>query len=118
MVVTTLLVAGAAAGSTAPRTTAELGSHATASPAALRLRALLVGGEAALAGVLLVAVGLSGGATRRSCASIPVSGSPASRWPASPFRQRATGPRPPSARSTTGSGTGSERSTARPASPW
>ena len=58
MVVTTLLVAGAAAGSTAPRTTAELDSHATASPAALRLRALLVGGEAALAGVLLVAVGL------------------------------------------------------------
>jgi putative ABC transport system permease protein len=56
--VTALLVAGAAAGSTAPRTTAELGSHATATPAALRLRALLVGGEAALAGVLLVAVGL------------------------------------------------------------
>ena len=56
--VTALLVAGAAAGSSAPRTTAELGSHATAGPTALRLRALLVGSEAALAGVLLVAVGL------------------------------------------------------------
>jgi putative ABC transport system permease protein len=56
--VTALLVAGAAAGSTTPRTTAELGSHATAGPTALRLRALLVGSEAALAGVLLVAVGL------------------------------------------------------------
>ena len=56
--VTALLVAGAAAGSTARRTTAELGSHATAGPTALRLRALLVGSEAALAGVLLVAVGL------------------------------------------------------------
>ena len=56
--VTALLVAGAAAGSTAPRTTVELGSHATAGPTALRLRALLVGSEAALAGVLLVAVGL------------------------------------------------------------
>ena len=56
--VTTLLVIGAAAGSSAPRSAADLGSHATAGPTALRLRALLVGSEAALAGVLLVAVGL------------------------------------------------------------
>jgi len=56
--VTALLVAGAAAASSAPRTTVELGTHATAGPSALRLRALLVGTEAALAGVLLVAVGL------------------------------------------------------------
>ncbi|HZJ55609.1 MAG TPA: ABC transporter permease, partial [Myxococcaceae bacterium] len=53
-----LLVAGAAAGASAPRTAANLGTHATAGPTALRLRALLVGGESALAGVLLVAVGL------------------------------------------------------------
>jgi putative ABC transport system permease protein len=58
MAVTALLVIGAAAGSSAPRTAADLGSHATASPAALKLRAVLVGSEAALAGILLVAVGL------------------------------------------------------------
>jgi predicted permease len=58
MVVTALLVTGAAVGSAAPRSAADLGSHATGGPTALRLRALLVGSEAALAGVLLVAVGL------------------------------------------------------------
>ena len=58
LVVVALLVAGAAAAASAPRTSADLGSHATAGPAALRLRAVLVGTEAALAGVLLVAVGL------------------------------------------------------------
>ena len=58
VVVTALLVAGAAAASSTPRTAAELGAQATAGRAALRLRALLVATEAALAGVLLVAVGL------------------------------------------------------------
>ena len=58
VVVTALLVIGAAAGSSAPHGAADLGSQATAGPTALRLRALLVGCEAALAGVLLVAVGL------------------------------------------------------------
>jgi putative ABC transport system permease protein len=58
LVVTALLVAGAAAAASAPRTSADLGTHATVGPAALRVRAGLVGTEAALAGVLLVAVGL------------------------------------------------------------
>ena len=56
--VTALLVAGAAAAASAPRTAAELSTQATAGRSALRLRALLVATEAALAGVLLVAVGL------------------------------------------------------------
>jgi predicted permease len=56
--VTALLVIGAAAGASAPNNAANLGTQTTAGPGALRLRALLVGSEAALAGVLLVAVGL------------------------------------------------------------
>jgi putative ABC transport system permease protein len=58
LLVTALLVAGAAVAAPAPRSSAGLGSQATSAPAALRLRAALVSTEAALAGVLLVAVGL------------------------------------------------------------
>ena len=117
--VTALLVAGAAAASTTPRTTVELGSHATAGPTALRLRALLVGSEAALAGVLLVAVGLL---WRSESALLGVD--PGLRLPGLsvarifPPRPRGTGPPLPSGHSSTVSGTGSERWTARRASPW
>jgi len=58
LLVTTLLVAGAAAAASTPRTSSDLGSQAAPGRVALRLRATLVGTEAALAGVLLVAVGL------------------------------------------------------------
>jgi len=58
LLVTALLVAGAAVAASAPRFSAGLGLQATSAPAALRLRAALVSTEAALAGVLLVAVGL------------------------------------------------------------
>jgi predicted permease len=58
LLVTTLLVTGAAAAASTPRGAAELGGQATPGPRALRIRAALVGTEAALAGVLLVAVGL------------------------------------------------------------
>ncbi|MGZ6035637.1 MAG: ADOP family duplicated permease [Myxococcaceae bacterium] len=58
LAVTALLVAGAATAASVPRSAAGLGTHATAGPGALRLRAGLVSAEAGLAAVLLVAVGL------------------------------------------------------------
>jgi len=57
LLVTALLVAGAAAAASSPGTPVDAG-HGTAGRPAVRIRAMLVAAESALAGVLLVGVGL------------------------------------------------------------